>query len=253
MLVVVSGRSSSSSFGSGSISNCCGCCCNGSSSNSRKIVVVVVVVVVVITAAGLKVVEVVVYRYPPVLKLEKLSVTSKKNSHGDVTLTCGSLANPGTPQAEFSWRTPNGSVVPGTLIKNTKTELNLGKHPGADIGSDHAPVIMKINIKLKIPRRKSTKAAKYDVSQLKNEELQKKYAVGVKNRFECLMLENCTHEANEENVNNIWDSLKTAVTETNESMLPKAKRERKQAWMKEEILELMKERKKYKGTGKYKE
>ncbi|GFS08809.1 craniofacial development protein 2-like [Elysia marginata] len=78
------------------------------------------------------------------------------------------------------------------------------------------PVIMKINIKLKIPRRKSTKAAKYDVSQLKNEELQKKYAVEVKNRFECLMLENCTHEGNEENVNNIWDSLKTAVTETNE-------------------------------------
>ncbi|GFR75893.1 catenin (Cadherin-associated protein), alpha 3 [Elysia marginata] len=36
---------------------------------------------------------------------------------------------------------------------------------------------MKINIKLKIPRRKSTKAAKYDVSQLKNEELQRKYAV----------------------------------------------------------------------------
>ncbi|GFS21596.1 RNA-directed DNA polymerase from mobile element jockey-like [Elysia marginata] len=112
---------------------------------------------------------------------------------------------------------------------------------------------MKINIKLKIPRRKSTKAAKYDVSQLKNEELQKKHAVEVKNRFDCLMLENCTHEANEENVINIWDSLKTAVTETNESMLPKAKRERKQAWMKEEILELMKERKKYKGTEKYKE
>ncbi|GFS22498.1 endonuclease-reverse transcriptase [Elysia marginata] len=31
-------------------------------------------------------------------------------------------------------------------------------------------------------------------------------------------------------------------------MLPKAKRERKLAWMKEEILKLMKERKKYKGT-----
>ncbi|GFR91102.1 hypothetical protein ElyMa_004320100 [Elysia marginata] len=92
---------------------------------------------------------------------------------------------------------------------------------------------MKININLKIPRRKSTKVAKYDESQLKNEVLQKKYAVEVKNRFECLMLENFTHEANEENVNNIWDSLKTAVTETNVSMLPKAKRERKQAWMKE--------------------
>ncbi|GFS11224.1 endonuclease-reverse transcriptase [Elysia marginata] len=36
-------------------------------------------------------------------------------------------------------------------------------------------------------------------------------------------------------------------------MLPKAKRERKQAWMKEETLEFMKERKKYKGTEKYKE
>ncbi|GFS09435.1 RNA-directed DNA polymerase from mobile element jockey-like [Elysia marginata] len=112
---------------------------------------------------------------------------------------------------------------------------------------------MKINIKLKIPRRKSTKAAKYDVSQLKNEELQRKYAVEVKNRFECLMLENCTHEANEKNFNNIRDFLKTAVTETNESMLSKAERERKQAWMKEEILELMQEKRKYKGTEKYKE
>ncbi|GFS27514.1 RNA-directed DNA polymerase from mobile element jockey-like, partial [Elysia marginata] len=158
----------------------------------------------------------------------------------------------------YTWKSP-GDVTRNQidyLAINSRFKNAVSKcktYPGADIGSDHAPVIMKINIKLKIPRRKPTKAAKYDVSQLKNEELQKKYAVEVKNRFQCLMLENRTHEANEENVNNIWDSLKIAITETNESMLPKAKRERKQAWMKEEILELMKERKKYKGTENYKE
>ncbi|GFS00526.1 craniofacial development protein 2-like [Elysia marginata] len=92
----------------------------------------------------------------------------------------------------YTWTSP-GDVTRNQidyLAKNSRFKNAVSKcktYPGADIGSDHAPVIMKINIKLKIPRRKSTKAAKYDVSQLKNEELQKKYAVEVKNRFEFLM------------------------------------------------------------------
>ncbi|GFS23270.1 retrovirus-related Pol polyprotein from type-1 retrotransposable element R2 [Elysia marginata] len=82
----------------------------------------------------------------------------------------------------YTWTSP-GDVTRNQidyLAINSRFKNAVSKcktYPGADIGSDHAPVIMKINIKLKIPRRTSTKAAKYDVSQLKNEELQKKYAV----------------------------------------------------------------------------
>ncbi|GFR87057.1 RNA-directed DNA polymerase from mobile element jockey-like [Elysia marginata] len=79
----------------------------------------------------------------------------------------------------YTWKSP-GDVTRNQidyLAINSRFKNAVSKcktYLGADIGSDHAPVIMKTNIKLKIPTRKSTKVAKYEVSQLKNEELQKK-------------------------------------------------------------------------------
>ena len=54
-----------------------------------------------------------------------------------------------------------------------------------------------------------------------------------------------------ERINCKWNCLQEAINAAQEKVLPKKKREAKQAWITEEILQKMKERKKYKGTITY--
>ena len=135
-------------------------------------------------------------------------------------------------------------------IQNCKTS------PGADIGSDHNPVIMKMRVKLKIPANKTNKCIKYDTDALKESDLQTQYAVEVKNRFDGLKV--ATEEepeliTPEQDIKNLWEKLKTAIHETNKAILPKRKKETSKPWMTTEILELMKSRKEHKGRDRYKE
>ncbi|GFS21621.1 hypothetical protein ElyMa_005087800 [Elysia marginata] len=44
--------------------------------------------------------------------------------------------------------------------------MNCRTSPGADIGSDHNPVIMKMNLKLKKPNKKTDEIIKYDMTAL---------------------------------------------------------------------------------------
>ena len=54
-----------------------------------------------------------------------------------------------------------------------------------------------------------------------------------------------------ERINCKWNCLQEAINAAQEKILPKKKQEAKQAWITEEILQKMKERKKYKGTVTY--
>ena len=59
-----------------------------------------------------------------------------------------------------------------------------------------------------------------------------RYAIAVKNRFEVLESENVSK----------WEVLKEAVVTTSMNLIPPVRRDRKQEWMKDEILTLMEER-----------
>jgi len=124
-------------------------------------------------------------------------------------------------------------------VKNCRT------YPGADIGSDHNPVVLKLKIKLKILKQKQPRTLKYDVSVLVNSDTKVKYSVEVSNRYECLMSLEETPTIEKE-IENQWGCLKQAISETNQDMLPLMTTEAKQPWMTTEILNLMKVRKKNK-------
>ncbi|GFR98138.1 craniofacial development protein 2-like [Elysia marginata] len=133
----------------------------------------------------------------------------------------------------------------------TTTKILCSIHlPGAGIGSDHRPVIIQMTVKLKISHSKQTKTVTYCTKLLRLPEEAEKYAVFVKNKFECLYVEeaDATRDIDQQ-----WDCLKVeAIEKTNEEFLPRVNREAKQEWITEDILDMIKERKRLKGSDAYK-
>ena len=158
----------------------------------------------------------------------------------------------------YTWKSP-GDVTRNQIdyimissrhknnIKNCRT------YQGADIGSDHNPVIANMKVKLKIPKRPKM-TPKIDVAALKQPDLKEAYNIEIRNRFSALMGERENGENIEnpiERINCKWNYLQEAINAAQEKVLPKKKRKAKQAWITEELLQKMKERKKYKGTVTY--
>ena len=120
-------------------------------------------------------------------------------------------------------------------------------YPGADIESDHNPVIAKMNFKLKKMEKSSNSAAKADVAKLMLPEIQEQYSVKVENRYSILFEEITFDSSTSETQENFspeqqWKCLKQSVQEANE-LLPKVVKKKKKEWMTEEILQLMDDRK----------
>ena len=158
----------------------------------------------------------------------------------------------------YTWKCRGDRVrnqIDYILIKSRfkNSIINCKTRPGADIGSDHNPVVMKMKLKLKIPTLPK-KRIKYDTEVLKDIEFQNAYSLEVSNMYESLEIQNTYSEGEEcEMIEENWKTLKNAVSEINEKILPKTKNEAKQKWMNNEILDLMKERKKRKGQPSYEE
>ena len=112
-------------------------------------------------------------------------------------------------------------------------------YPGADIGSDHNPVIANMKVKLKIPKKPKT-TPKIDVAALKQPDLKEAYNIEVRNRFSALMGERENGENIEnpiERINCKWNYLQEAINAAQEKVLPKKKREAKEAWITKKILQ----------------
>lgn len=124
--------------------------------------------------------------------------------------------------------------------------------PGADIDSDHNPVLVKCALKLKnIQKNKPT--PKIDVSSLRDAILNE-YNVLFKNKFSALAVElDIQQNSITKNVEKYWANFKESINHAN-TLLPKKKLKAKKSWMNAEILELMEKRKKAKiDQVKYKE
>ena len=99
-------------------------------------------------------------------------------------------------------------------------------YPGADIGSDHNPVIASIKIRLKKTRKCNPKKEEIDWGKLSSWEDREKYLVDVKNRFEVLSLEcieQYRYETPNEKIDNKWECLKESIVFPNEKA-PKLKK-----------------------------
>uniref|UniRef100_A0A8D8SK11 Craniofacial development protein 2 n=1 Tax=Cacopsylla melanoneura TaxID=428564 RepID=A0A8D8SK11_9HEMI len=120
-------------------------------------------------------------------------------------------------------------------VKSTKT------YPGADVSSDHNPVVAKIEVRLKKVERKNNKKKTLDLSKLKNDDV----ADTIKQNVSVKMIDIKHQNAQTENVDEKWENIKTVLIKEGEDLL-KPERIRRKPWITDEILDLMDERRRWK-------
>jgi len=147
----------------------------------------------------------------------------------------------------WTWKSP-GEVVRNQIdyiainerYRNAVTQART--FPGADVSSDHVPVVATIRLKLKHLRKPNCKPKKNTELLRKDDEMTKKYAVEVQNRYAVLKAEVDGGSAEEE-----WNILAEAIRHGVQEVIPDNRRRKKKPWMTEEILEMMDERRQLKG------
>ena len=126
-------------------------------------------------------------------------------------------------------------------IKQAKT------YPGADKNSDHNPVVVKINMKLK--RTNATKRSEQLELNLLKEETYK-CNVEVQNIYERLCIEETEQQPDNGSFNNQcdkkWTTVKRSIKSSLNAVLPRKANRKKQKWMTDHILNIMKKRKQFK-------
>lgn len=154
----------------------------------------------------------------------------------------------------YTWKKPGDTgrrqIDYIAVRKRFRRSIRMAKtYPGADIGSDHNPVVVRVKIALKTKIKAATKKARLDMDLLKKSEYSERFSAAVQNRFKGLRVEDM-----EQTPDNMWSNLKDCMQMAAEECLPKRRRVAKQAWMTDHILKLMEERRKHKkDTSKYKE
>ena len=150
----------------------------------------------------------------------------------------------------YTWKSPGDvhrNQIDYIMIRHRfrNSVIQCKTYPGADIGSDHNPVIAKIKIKLKKLQKAVKKTPKVDIAKLKTEEIQRNYFIEVTNRYSVLSADSNEDLNEEEIIEHEYNCLKESIIHGNESA-PKIEKKCKKLWMTEEILVLMDERKKAK-------
>ena len=117
-------------------------------------------------------------------------------------------------------------------------------YQGADINSDHSLLVSKMNFRLKKIKKRKIKE-QYDLDMLKEERIQKLYAVEVVNRFNILRCEE-TEQVMEDSTEEKFTNFKESIHHATKECTKKKETNRNKEWMTDEILELINERKKIK-------
>ena len=145
----------------------------------------------------------------------------------------------------YTWKSPGDSIrnqIDFIMVKDRfRNAIILVKtYPGADINSDHVPVICKVKVKLKIPKRSEIKAI-LDLNELKKGENKRRFAVEVNNYFDQLSQET-EAQVPEEEIDEQWNCLRDGLLNTAKKILPVRKIEKRKDWMTDEILLKIKEK-----------
>ena len=148
------------------------------------------------------------------------------------------------PRKLWTWRSPGGRyknqidyIIINKRFRNAVTQVKT--YPGADCNTDHNSVVAEVKVRLKKHQNEKTKTIREINILTENQSVKERFAIKTMNRYEVLM------EMEEENVQQQWAKLQTAVEEACEE-LPKTKRKKKKPWMAENILNLMDDRRKVK-------
>src|SRR4029077_7080220 len=159
--------------------------------------------------------------------------------------------------AQHTWTSPDGKTknqIDYILCdKRYRNGVRNSKSmPGADCGSDHNPVVVTIQIKLK-RIKKPKKVMKWNLGKLNDYNIRHDY----QSKLDAQLLEKRIHELDD--VDKLWDKMKENITDNAEEICGREEVQMKQRWMTSNILTKMEERRKYKnihteeGQEKYKE
>ena len=129
----------------------------------------------------------------------------------------------------YTWKSPGGiSRNQIDYIMFNKRFRNCIKqaktYPGADMNSDHNPVVVKINMKLK--RTNATKRSEQlELNLLKEETYKNKYRVEVQNIYERLCIEETEQQPDNGSFNNQcdkkWTTVKQSIKSSLNAVLPR--------------------------------
>ena len=152
------------------------------------------------------------------------------------------------PRRLYTWSSPGDlyrNQIDYIMIsqRHKNSVKNAHTYPGADIFSDHKLLVMKLCIKLKIPRKSKT-AIPRDVNMLTDESTCRAYNVAVSNFFSVLTVEPEEQQISNETVDKEWNIIRGGICHAMDEVLPKRERKKKKKWMTEEIMNMMEERRK---------
>ena len=121
------------------------------------------------------------------------------------------------------------------------------------MNSDHNPVVVKINMKLK--RTNTTKRSEQlELNLLREETYKNKYNVEVPNIHERLCMEETEQQPDNGSFNNQsdkkWTTVKQSIKSSLNAVLTRKADRIKQKWMTDHILNLMENRKQFKNSDK---
>lgn len=149
----------------------------------------------------------------------------------------------------YTWKSPGDvrrNQIDYIIIRNRfrNSVKQVKTYPGADIDSDHNPVVCKIQIKLKSLKVKQGSEAK-DFNVLKDERVKMQFAVSVKNKYEKLLVEQLDQEPEYEmeESEKLWEVLKGSLHHARDEVIPKKEKNNNKSWMTCDILNLMGKRK----------
>lgn len=149
------------------------------------------------------------------------------------------------PRRLYTWRSPQDNT--NHIVRNQidyimvnrrfrNSILSVKTYPGADIGSDHCPLVAKVRLKFK-KLQKNVYSKKHDIRKLKEEYTKNQVKEKLSGKFKVNLAE---HDVDQE-IGRLSNELENI---SREHLKPNKKK--KKQWMTDEIIELMDERRKHK-------
>ncbi|XP_030746013.1 craniofacial development protein 2-like [Sitophilus oryzae] len=154
------------------------------------------------------------------------------------------------PRRLYTWRSPQDTK--DKIVRNQIDYVMINKryrnsilsaktYPGADMASDHNPVVATFKLTLKRIRQ-SKKSTKMDFTRLRNSE--------TRSRVEKRLTEELqtSHSRDKGDINIEWEKIKDTIFEIGNKELSCKNEKKKNEWMTDEIIELMRTRREAKTT-----
>ena len=149
------------------------------------------------------------------------------------------------PRRLYTWKSPQDAE--GRIVRNQIDYLLINKrfqnsmtraaaYPGADIGSDHNPVIGTIKTKFHRTKPKIIMGVRFDTEKLKNLKFKEEVMKEMVNNMPPI------EEIQERSTNESWERVRNAAIQVATTKIGTCKKQKSKPWMTEDILMKMEER-----------